>query len=87
MGEDVEVEQDRPILDVVKIVLDALLDFLLAVRLAAPAADLRPTGDSRLDAMAGEIAVNCFVVESVLGFGMQGVRARTYQRQFAGNTR
>ena len=52
MGEDVEVEQDRPILDVVKIVLDALLDFLLAVRLAAPAADLRPTGDSRLDAMA-----------------------------------
>jgi hypothetical protein len=33
LRQDVEVEQHRPVLDVVEIVLDALLDLLVACRL------------------------------------------------------
>src|ERR1044072_8998135 len=49
--QDVEVEQQRPVLDVVEIVLDARLDLLLAVGLAAPAVDLCPAGDAGLQPM------------------------------------
>ena len=41
---DLEVETERPVLDVVEVVLDALLDR----RVAAPAVDLGPAGDPRL---------------------------------------
>ena len=40
---DLEVERHRPVLDVVEVVLDALLER----RVAAPAVDLRPAGDAR----------------------------------------
>jgi hypothetical protein len=59
--------------------LDALLDFLLRIGFAAPAVDLRPAGDARLDAVAGVVAVDRLVVESRLGFGVDGVRARSDQ--------
>src|SRR5512135_3851488 len=55
---DVEIEQQRPVFDVVEVVLDALLDLLVRIRLAPPAVDLRPTGDAGFDAVAGEIAVD-----------------------------
>ena len=40
---DLQVERHRPVLDVVEVVLDALLER----RVAAPAVDLRPAGDAR----------------------------------------
>src|SRR5262249_54814333 len=41
---DLEVEAYRPVLDVIEVVLDALLDR----RVPAPAVDLRPAGDAGL---------------------------------------
>src|SRR5258708_8932563 len=41
---DLEIETDRPVLDVVEVVLDAFFDR----RIAAPAMHLRPAGDARL---------------------------------------
>src|SRR3954470_23566113 len=41
---DLEVEADRPVLDVVEVVFDALLER----RIAAPPVDLRPPGDAGL---------------------------------------
>ena len=69
--EDVEVEQDRPVLDVVEVVLDAPADLFRRVGLAAPAVDLGPAGDARLDLVAGEVAVDDFVVEAVAGLGLR----------------
>src|SRR4051812_40018990 len=43
--DDIEIETHRPVLDVVEIVLDAHVHLPELVRLAAPAADLRPSGD------------------------------------------
>ena len=41
--DDVEVEEHRPVLDVIEVELYATLDLLLGVGLAAPAVDLRPS--------------------------------------------
>ena len=64
--------------------LDAALNLLLAVGLAAPAVDLRPAGDARLDAVAREIAVDRLVIEPVLGLGVHRVGARADERKIAG---
>src|SRR6202023_3803110 len=50
--EDLEVEGQGPVLDVVEVVLDALLDR----GVAAPAVHLRPAGDAGLDAVAEHVA-------------------------------
>src|SRR3546814_5508917 len=55
LDHDPEVEEHRPVLDVEQVVFDALAQLLLSVRLAAPAVDLRPAGDARLDAVAGRV--------------------------------
>src|SRR6266852_3168694 len=86
LRKDEEVEQHGPILDVIEIVLDPALDFLVRVGLPAPTADLRPAGDAGLDAMAGEIAVDRLVIEPVLGLGMNGVRARSTSDRLPLNT-
>src|SRR5438270_13193678 len=44
--QDVDVEQHRPVLDVIQVEFDALLDLFFIVDLAAPAVDLRPAGDA-----------------------------------------
>src|SRR6186713_2768757 len=48
LEQNVEVEQHRPVLDVIEVELDTLLDLLVGIDLAAPAVDLRPAGDARL---------------------------------------
>src|SRR6186713_3058153 len=48
---DLEIERDRPVLDVVEVVLDALLER----GVAAPAVDLRPAGDAGLDLVAQHV--------------------------------
>src|SRR6476620_4437019 len=63
--------------------LDALLDLLGRSEFAAPAVDLRPSGDAGLDAMAGEIAVDCFVELAVLDLLVHRVWTRADQRQIA----
>src|SRR5438128_338352 len=49
--QDLHVEQQRPVLDVVQVVLDPLLDR----RVAAPAVDLGPAGDAALDPVAQHV--------------------------------
>src|SRR5262245_37782263 len=49
--DDLQVEANRPIFDVVEIVLDALFER----RVAAPAIDLRPAGKARLDLVAEHV--------------------------------
>src|SRR5262249_15816464 len=49
--EDLEVEPQRPVLDVVEVVLDALVDGGVAGR----AVHLRPAGDARLHAVAEHV--------------------------------
>src|SRR5437660_9349577 len=78
-----EIEQHRPVFDVIEIELDALLDLLLIVDLAAPAIDLGPAGDARLDAVAGEIAVDGLVEQPALQLALHRMRARTDQREVA----
>src|ERR1700694_5461884 len=78
-----EVEQHRPVLDIIEIELDAFLDFLFAVDFAAPAVDLRPAGNARLDAVTREIAVHRFVEQPSLQFALHGVRPMTDQREVA----
>ena len=48
---DLEVEPQRPVLDVVEVVLDALLDR----GVAAPAVDLRPAGEAGLHLVAQHV--------------------------------
>src|SRR5919107_166359 len=48
---DFEVERHRPVFDVIQIELDALLER----GVPAPAVDLRPPGDARLDLMAQHV--------------------------------
>src|SRR3989454_6071522 len=50
--EDLQVEAEAPALDVVKVVLDPLLDR----GLPPPAVDLRPAGDARLHLVAEHVA-------------------------------
>src|SRR5262249_7500839 len=80
-GQDVEIEQHRPVLDVVQIELDALLDLLVGLALAAPSVDLRPAGDAGLDAVAGEVAVDGLVEQPALQLALHRMRTRTDQRQ------
>src|SRR3981189_1195437 len=83
LEQNVKIEQHRPVLDVVEIELDALLDFLFAVDFAAPAVDLRPAGNAGLDAVACEISVYRFVEQPGLQFALHGVGPRPDQGEIA----
>src|SRR5512140_2755885 len=54
--DDLQVERQRPVLDVVDIVLDPLLDR----GVAAPAVDLGPAGEAALDLVAQHVARDLF---------------------------
>jgi hypothetical protein len=79
--QDLQIKQDRPVLDVVDVAFDALFDLFGRVDLAAPAVDLRPAGDAGLDLVAGEIAVDDLVPGLVVGVGVDRMRPRPDQRQ------
>src|SRR5580704_8450345 len=83
LEKNVKIEQHRPVLDVIEVELDALLDFLLAVDFTAPAVDLCPAGDAGLDAMACEIAVDRLVEQPALQLALNGVRTGADQREIA----
>ncbi len=81
--EDVEVQHQRPVLDVVQVAIDAFADLGGIIDFTAPAIDLRPAGDARLDLVAGEISVDDLVPELVARMGVHGMRARAHEREFA----
>src|SRR5580692_12653917 len=83
LEKNVEVEKHGPVLDVVEIELHALLDFFLVVDFTPPAVDLRPAGDTRLDAVAREIAVHGLVEQLALQLALHGVGARADERKIA----
>src|SRR4029078_11926090 len=62
--EDLDVEKERPILDVVEIEFDPLLQ----ARIAAPAVDLRPAGEAAAHAVAQHV-VGDVVLEFVHELG------------------
>src|SRR5687768_10531469 len=57
-SEDVEVEEYRPVLYVIEVVLDAALNFFARVGFATPAVDLRPSGNAGFHPVAREVAVD-----------------------------
>src|SRR5690349_14682276 len=63
--------------------VEAAGELFLGVGLPAPAIDLRPAGDSRLDPMAGEIALDDLGIKPVAGLGLQGMGPRPDQRKGA----
>src|SRR5882724_3739440 len=83
LEENVEIEKHRPVLDVIQVEFDALLDLLFVIYLATPAVDLCPAGDAGLDAVTREISVHGFVEQPALQFALHRVRARTDQREIA----
>src|SRR5580765_4567512 len=81
LEQNVEVEQHGPVLDVIEIEFDALLNLLVGVDLAAPAVDLCPAGDARLDAVAREIAVDGLVEQPALQLALHGMWTWADQRE------
>ena len=78
-----KVEEDAPILDVKKIVLNTLPDLFLGIGLAAPAVDLRPSRDTGLHLVAREISFDNLVVEMTFGFSLHCVQAGSDEREAA----
>ena len=64
--------------------LDPTPNFFRAVSLATPAIDLSPAGDARLDPMPREVTVHRFVIKLLFSLGVNGVGARSDERQVAG---
>src|ERR1700733_14474765 len=53
--DDLQVEPERPVVDVEKVVFDALAHFVVLIDLAAVAVDLRPSGDARFDVVTPRV--------------------------------
>src|SRR3546814_4031692 len=49
--DDIEVEQKRPVFNIIEVVFQPVQELVLGMGLASPAVDLRPAGDARLHAM------------------------------------
>src|SRR5580704_19442785 len=50
--DDLQIEPERPVVDIEQVVLEAPAHLLVGIDLAATAVDLRPAGDARLDVVA-----------------------------------
>src|SRR3984885_8100093 len=60
--DDLQIEPERPVVDVEQVVLEAPAHLLVGVDLAAAAVDLRPAGDARLDVVAPRIERDALLV-------------------------
>src|SRR5438034_9907360 len=74
--DDLEVEEDRPMLDVVEVILDTLLDLFHGVSLAAPSVYLSPAGDSRLHPVASVVVLDGVLIEQCPSLGGERMRPR-----------
>src|SRR6201999_3018530 len=63
---DLQIEQQRPVAQVLQVVLDARLHLLHGIGLAAEAADLRQPGDARAHLVAHHVAADELAVELVV---------------------
>src|SRR5690606_19259145 len=70
-GDDVHVQPERPVAQIGQIVVDALLHFLEAVGLAAPAVDLGPARDAGLDLVPHHVTLDHGAIELVVGHRMR----------------
>src|SRR5690349_1236857 len=71
---DDEIEQERPVLDVVEVVLDTALHRFRSLRRTAPTVHLRPTRNARLYKMSYHVLRDHIAI--VLGV-LEHVRSRT----------
>ena len=63
---DYEIEPDRPIVDIIEIVLDPLLQFFRRVGFAPPTVNLRPSGNAGFDPVPSCITThNLFEWETI----------------------
>src|SRR5258708_16633786 len=81
--QNLEVEPDRPIVDIFQIVGDALAGLQEIADLAAQAMHLRPPGDARLYPVPGEIVADRLVVELVSRAHGDDMRPRPDDRHLA----
>ena len=64
--DDPQIQSERPVAQVVQIVLDPSFHFFNPIRLATEAIDLRPSGNARLDPVAMVIAGDHLLIEIVV---------------------
>src|SRR4051794_6522214 len=77
---DLQVEGERPVVDVIEVVLDAAAHGVLGVGRSAQAVDLRPPGDARLDVVAAGIEPDAPLEGLIV---RHRVRPRTDERHVA----
>ena len=66
-----QVEPQRPVAQVIEVVVDARLHLVERAGLAAVAVDLRPAGDAGLDLVADHVALDQVAVDFVVRHGMR----------------
>src|ERR1700741_5162354 len=66
LRDDAEVQAQRPVAQIVEVVVDARLHSLDRLRLAAQAVDLRPAGEPRAHLVALHVALDELAVELVV---------------------
>src|SRR5262245_15972612 len=74
-----EIKGDRPVVDVEKVVLNTLSDFLDRFCLTTPSVHLRPPRNTRLDPMTRRVLFDDFLEELARGLGGNGVRSRAHE--------
>src|SRR5579862_3000622 len=65
--DDVNVQDQRPVVDVVEIVVDTIHDLVQRVCFTTPAVDLCPAGDPRLYLVAKGVVAHDILLESAVG--------------------
>src|SRR3546814_13556048 len=81
--DDLEVEPERPVLDVGEIVVYPPADLFDRLGLATPAVDLCPAGNARLDAMPRRVLPDRLLVQQASGLGGDLVRPRPDDRHLS----
>src|SRR5262245_2416568 len=81
--QNLDVEQDRPIVDVMQVTPDTLADLFDGVRLATPSIDLRPACNARFDPVPCSVLIDNILEELACSLCGNSVRSRTYQRHVA----
>src|SRR5574340_1136333 len=68
--DDMQIEAQRPVAQVIEIVVDARLHLVQGAGLAAIAVDLGPAGDAGLDLVADHIAFYQVAIDFIVRHGM-----------------
>ena len=71
LDHDLDIEPQRPVVDIVEVDFNPFLHLFNGVGFAAATTDLRQAGNAGLDAMARHIGVNLAGVIVVMGYGVR----------------